>query len=140
APRAGRDDSPKTTDRPRARPCEADLKHARPATSACRHACSGQIGMAQERDYRITQRQMERSGARCIICRSIHRPPWHQGPQLLSAIPASSLDELNEFLTSVERRAFKRTAFAVRDDDAALDIVQDAMIRLCTSYAEKPSN
>lgn len=58
----------------------------------------------------------------------------------MSAIPSSSLDELNEFLTSVERRAFKRTAFAVRDDDAALDIVQDAMIRLCTSYAEKPRN
>ncbi|WP_374320771.1 RNA polymerase sigma factor [Aquabacterium sp.] len=41
---------------------------------------------------------------------------------------------------SVERRAFKRTAYAVRDDDAALDIVQDAMIRLSQSYADRPSN
>ncbi|MFY9480200.1 MAG: RNA polymerase sigma factor [Aquabacterium sp.] len=54
--------------------------------------------------------------------------------------PLSTADELNEFLSSVERRAFKRTVYAVRDEDAALDIVQDAMIRLCTSYSERPSN
>lgn len=52
----------------------------------------------------------------------------------------STADELNAFLISVERRAFKRTAFAVRDDDSALDIVQDAMIRLTQSYADRPSN
>ncbi len=46
--------------------------------------------------------------------------------------------ELTEFLRSVEKRAFKRTAYAVRDDDAALDIVQDAMIRLAESYANRP--
>ena len=50
----------------------------------------------------------------------------------------STAEELNAFLISVERRAFKRTAFAVRDDDAALDIVQDAMIRLAQSYADRP--
>ncbi len=54
--------------------------------------------------------------------------------------PLSSAVELNEFLSSVERRAFKRTVYAVRNDDAALDIVQDAMIRLCTSYADRPAN
>ncbi len=58
----------------------------------------------------------------------------------LTSTPLSTADELNEFLISVERRAFKRTVFAVRDDDAALDIVQDAMIRLSTSYAERPAN
>lgn len=46
--------------------------------------------------------------------------------------------ELSDFLKSAERRAFKRTAFAVRDDDAALDIVQDAMIRLAEKYGERP--
>jgi RNA polymerase sigma-70 factor, ECF subfamily len=46
--------------------------------------------------------------------------------------------ELTEFLKSVEKRAFKRTAYAVRDDDAALDIVQDSMIRLAESYADRP--
>jgi RNA polymerase sigma-70 factor (ECF subfamily) len=46
--------------------------------------------------------------------------------------------ELANFLKSVEKRAFKRTAYAVRDDDAALDIVQDAMIRLAEKYADRP--
>jgi len=59
----------------------------------------------------------------------------------LTPLPSpSTLDELNDFLKSVERRAFKRTAFAVRDEDSALDIVQDAMIRLTQSYADRPSN
>lgn len=47
--------------------------------------------------------------------------------------------ELSDFLRSVEKRAFKRTAFAVRDDDAALDIVQDAMIRLAEKYFDRPA-
>ncbi len=46
--------------------------------------------------------------------------------------------ELTDFLKSVEKRAFKRTAFAVRDDEAALDIVQDTMIRLAEKYADRP--
>ncbi len=46
--------------------------------------------------------------------------------------------ELSDFLKNVEKRAFKRTVFAVRDDEAALDIVQDAMIRLAEKYADKP--
>jgi RNA polymerase sigma-70 factor, ECF subfamily len=47
--------------------------------------------------------------------------------------------ELADFLKSVEKRAFKRTAYTVRDDDAALDIVQDAMIRLAEKYADRPA-
>jgi RNA polymerase sigma-70 factor, ECF subfamily len=47
--------------------------------------------------------------------------------------------ELSDFLKNVEKRAFKRASYAVRDDDAALDIVQDAMIRLTTSYGDRPS-
>jgi RNA polymerase sigma-70 factor (ECF subfamily) len=47
--------------------------------------------------------------------------------------------ELSDFLKSVEKRAFKRTAFTVRDDDSALDIVQDAMIRLADKYADRPA-
>jgi len=46
--------------------------------------------------------------------------------------------ELSDFLKSVEKRAFKRTVYAVRDDDSALDIVQDAMIRLSEKYADRP--
>jgi RNA polymerase sigma-70 factor (ECF subfamily) len=47
--------------------------------------------------------------------------------------------ELSDFLKSVEKRAFKRTVFTVRDDDAALDIVQDAMMRLAEKYADRPA-
>ncbi len=47
--------------------------------------------------------------------------------------------ELTDFLKSVEKRAFKRTVYAVREDDAALDIVQDAMIRLAEKYADRPA-
>ena len=47
--------------------------------------------------------------------------------------------ELSDFLKSVEKRAFKRAVYAVRDDDAALDIVQDAMIRLAERYADRPA-
>jgi len=47
--------------------------------------------------------------------------------------------ELSDFLKSVEKRAWKRAVYAVRDDDAALDIVQDSMIRLAEKYAERPA-
>jgi RNA polymerase sigma-70 factor, ECF subfamily len=46
--------------------------------------------------------------------------------------------ELSDFLKSIEKRAFKRTFYAVRDENAALDIVQDTMIRLAEKYADKP--
>lgn len=51
----------------------------------------------------------------------------------------ASEKELNDFLQGVESRAFKRTAYAVRDEEAALDIVQDAMIRLAQSYMDRPA-
>jgi len=51
----------------------------------------------------------------------------------------ASKQELDDFLAGVERRAFKQAAFAVRDDDAALDIVQDAMVKLTVNYAERPA-
>jgi RNA polymerase sigma-70 factor, ECF subfamily len=47
--------------------------------------------------------------------------------------------ELSDCLKSVEKRAFKRTVYAVRDEDAALDIVQDAMIRLAEKYSDRPA-
>jgi len=50
----------------------------------------------------------------------------------------ASEKELSDFLKSVEKRAFKRAMYAVRDDEAALDIVQDAMMRLAEKYADRP--
>jgi RNA polymerase sigma-70 factor (ECF subfamily) len=46
--------------------------------------------------------------------------------------------ELSDFLAGVERRAFKQAMFAVRDEDAALDIVQDSMMRLAEKYGGNP--
>jgi RNA polymerase sigma-70 factor, ECF subfamily len=47
--------------------------------------------------------------------------------------------ELNDFLRSVERRAFKKALFHVRNDEAALDIVQDSMLKLAEHYGDKPA-
>jgi RNA polymerase sigma-70 factor, ECF subfamily len=47
--------------------------------------------------------------------------------------------ELAQFLQSVERRAYKQALYAVRDEDHALDIVQDTMMRLAEKYGGKPA-
>ena len=49
----------------------------------------------------------------------------------------ASRSELAAFLENVERRAFKQALFAVRDEEAALDIVQDAMLRLSERYGDR---
>ena len=51
----------------------------------------------------------------------------------------ASRSELSAFLEGVERRAFKQAVFAVRDEEAALDIVQDAMLRLSEKYGHRPA-
>jgi RNA polymerase sigma-70 factor (ECF subfamily) len=50
----------------------------------------------------------------------------------------ASDSELSDFLKNAEKKAFKRAYYHVRDEDAALDILQDSMIKLCTNYADKP--
>jgi len=52
----------------------------------------------------------------------------------------ASAQELSDFLSSVEQRAFKQAVYAVRDDDAAMDVVQDAMIKLAEKYGDKPAS
>jgi len=51
----------------------------------------------------------------------------------------ASRSELAAFLEGVERRAFKQALYAVRIRDAALDIVQDAMLRLAEKYGHRPA-
>ena len=46
--------------------------------------------------------------------------------------------ELSDFLASVERRAFKQSIYAVHEEQAALDIVQDSMMKLAEKYAQRP--
>lgn len=48
-------------------------------------------------------------------------------------------EELSEFLAGVERRAFKQAVFAVRDESHALDVVQEAMMKIAEHYGDRPA-
>ncbi len=50
----------------------------------------------------------------------------------------ASDSELSDFLKGVEKRAFKRSVYHVRNNEAALDIVQDSMMKLVEHYGHKP--
>lgn len=67
----------------------------------------------------------------CVAPGAPRPDPWGE-------YPLASPSELSTFLASVERRAFKQAVFAVRDDEVALDIVQDAMLRLAEKYGARP--
>ena len=54
-------------------------------------------------------------------------------------IALATRKELSEFLAAVERRAYKQALFAVRDEQVALDIVQDAMLKLAEKYSTRPA-
>jgi RNA polymerase sigma-70 factor (ECF subfamily) len=47
--------------------------------------------------------------------------------------------ELDKFLAEVERRAFRIAQVSLRDEDDALDVVQDAMLKLARNYSARPS-
>ncbi len=60
-------------------------------------------------------------------------------PIFLQETALGTPGELAAFLAEVERRAFRQALYAVQDEDAALDIVQDAMLRLADKYAASPA-
>ena len=47
---------------------------------------------------------------------------------------------IEAFLASVERRAWRVAEIALHDPDEALDVVQDAMLRLVRHYSGKPAD
>ncbi len=57
----------------------------------------------------------------------------------LRSITLASHDELSRFLAENERRAYKQALFVVHDEHSALDIVQDAMIKLAEKYGGNPA-
>jgi RNA polymerase sigma-70 factor (ECF subfamily) len=60
------------------------------------------------------------------------------GEQPKGAMTLQRERQLNQFLAGVERRALRFAEIAVRDRDEALDLVQDAMIKLARNYAAHP--
>ena len=66
----------------------------------------------------------------------------YHAPEPRSAPPGdtsiATQKELSDFLASVERRAFKQCVYAVQEEQAALDIVQDSMMKLAEKYAQRP--
>jgi len=59
------------------------------------------------------------------------------GTQTSGARALQNERQLNQFLAEVERRALRIAEIAVRDRDEALDLVQDAMIKLVRSYSSR---
>ena len=64
---------------------------------------------------------------------------WRSAGQPRNPTPLATEQELSDFLKSVEKRAFKRSIYHVRDEEAALDIVQDSMMKLAQHYGDKPA-
>ncbi len=62
------------------------------------------------------------------------------GEQPKRAMTLQRERQLNQFLAGVERRALRFAEIAVRDRDEALDLVQDAMIKLARNYAAHPED
>lgn len=65
-------------------------------------------------------------------------PAATSGPGNLAASTTESR-ALDAFLAGIERKAFKIAQLALRNEDDALDAVQDAMLSLVRSYAARPS-
>lgn len=51
-----------------------------------------------------------------------------------------TFENIEQFLTHSEKRAFIMARIATQDEEVALDIVQDAMIKLVTKYSNKQSH
>ena len=62
-----------------------------------------------------------------------------QGDGALQAGVLDKRQAMDSFLAGIERRGYLMARIALRDPDAALDLVQDAMIKLVRNYSAKPA-
>ncbi len=61
----------------------------------------------------------------------------YDGTLLNDTTAEARLGALNQFLASVEVKAFKIAQASLRNEDDALDAVQDAMLQLARAYADR---
>ena len=64
--------------------------------------------------------------------------PYIKTQSFIPEEPLATRQEMSDFLASVEKRAFKQAVYAVRQDESALDIVQDSMLKLAEKYSDRP--
>ena len=77
--------------------------------------------------------------ARTAGARHARATPYNRRHPCNRLQPLASRQEISAFLAEVERRAFKQAMYAVRDEHTAVDVVQDAMLKLTERYADKPA-
>jgi len=65
------------------------------------------------------------------------RTGWPRRKTNNEEYPLEPTQALDRFLAGVERRAFLKARFALGNADDALDVVQDAMLQLVRSYANR---
>jgi len=55
-----------------------------------------------------------------------------------ATVDVGELTDLSGFFASVEQKAYRIAMYALRDDETALDVVQDAMLKLVEKYRDRP--
>lgn len=62
---------------------------------------------------------------------------WESDASVAATAQSDHVRALDRFLIDVEKRAFRIARIAVRNDEDALDIVQDSMLQLARSYGKR---
>jgi RNA polymerase sigma-70 factor (ECF subfamily) len=77
-------------------------------------------------------------GAFASVAPPYNMPATSRGDTLLNDTSEARSRALNQFLASVELKAYKIAQAGLRHQDDALDAVQDAMLQLARAYAHRP--
>src|SRR5436190_18807475 len=72
-----------------------------------------------------------------VTLAGVYSTPDFGGERSLDQDLMTTSRALDQFLSSVEKRAFKIAQLGLRNDDDALDAVQDSMMKLVQSYASR---